>query len=106
MMTTPSPDPAAIGGSFAAPQTGLAPKLGAPQHRPRPLPLFLELLRSETAGEPARTQRALEGLRRYQEAERTASPEPPPAVASVRGASLRDYGGGGGAGAVGAAPRH
>jgi polyhydroxyalkanoate synthase len=69
--------------------------LGAPQHRPRPLPLFLELLRSETAGEPARTARALEGLRRYQEAERSAPPEPPAAMASVRGASLRDYGGAG-----------
>jgi len=39
--------------------------------------------------------RALEGLRRYQEAERTAPPEPPPALAGRLGATLRDYGGGG-----------
>jgi polyhydroxyalkanoate synthase len=83
--------------SFAAPQTGLAPKLDAPQHgrrdSPRPLPLFLDLLRRQTAGEPARLARALEGLRRYQEAERPAAPEPPAAVAELKGASLRDYGG-------------
>jgi len=39
--------------------------------------------------------RALEGLRRYQEAERSAPPEQPPALAERLGASLRDYGGGG-----------
>ena len=43
--------------------SALAPKLAAPQHKPRPLPLFLEMLRSETAAEPARMQRALAGLR-------------------------------------------
>ena len=69
--------------------------LGAPQHRPRPLPLFLELLRSETAGDAARLGRALEGLRRYQEAERTPPPAPPAAIAGVMGATLRDYGGSG-----------
>jgi polyhydroxyalkanoate synthase len=75
--------------------SALAPKLAAPQHKPRPLPLFLELLRSETAAEPARMKRALEGLRQYQEAER-APPRPPmPAVAERLGASLRDYGGSG-----------
>jgi polyhydroxyalkanoate synthase len=87
--------------------SALAPKLSAPQHkpvgpvrdgavdRPRPLPLFLELLRRETAGAPERMVRALEGLRRYQEAERTAPPKPPPALVERLGASLRDYGGGG-----------
>ena len=53
------------------------------------------MLRSETAANPQRMAQALEGLRRYQEAER----EPPrvtaPAVATRLGASLRDYGGSG-----------
>lgn len=53
------------------------------------------MLRSETAGDPARLGRALEGLRRYQEAERAAPAEPPPAVAERLGASVRDYGGDG-----------
>ena len=73
--------------------SALAPKLSAPQHRPRPLPLFLELLRSETAQDAERTKRALEGLRRYQEFPREAPREPMPAVAELRGAALRDYGG-------------
>jgi polyhydroxyalkanoate synthase len=55
--------------------------------------LFLELLRSETAGAPARLVAALEGLRKYQEAVREPPPLPRPAVAEVRGAALRDYGG-------------
>jgi polyhydroxyalkanoate synthase len=76
-------------------QTALTPKLAAPQHKPRPLPLFLELLRSETAASPERMARALAGLRAYQEAERPDPPEPMPAVAQALGASLRDYGGGG-----------
>jgi polyhydroxyalkanoate synthase len=54
--------------------------------------LFLELLRSETAGDAVRMERALAGLRRYQEAERAAAPVPMPAVAEVLGAVLRDYG--------------
>ena len=69
--------------------------LAAPQHRPRPLPLFLALLRSMTEGEPARMQAALAGLRTYQEAERAPPPEPMPAIATARGAGLRDYGGDG-----------
>ena len=73
--------------------SALAPKLSAPQHRPRPLPLFLELLRSETADQPERTKRALEGLRRYQSFPRRATAEPMPAVAVAEGAALRDYGG-------------
>lgn len=53
------------------------------------------MLRSETAAEPARLQTALAGLRRYQEAERAPPPEPMPALAELRGATLRDYGGSG-----------
>lgn len=51
------------------------------------------MLRSETAGDPARLERTLRGLRRYQEADR---PEPlptMPAIAEAHGAMLRDYGG-------------
>lgn len=75
--------------------TALAPKLSAPQHRPRPLPLFLELLRSETAAEPGRAQKALAGLRRYQEFPREPAPALMPALAAADGAALRDYGGDG-----------
>ena len=55
--------------------------------------MFLELLRSETSGEPERMKAALEGLRRYQEAPRNAGMAPKPAVAEASGAALRDYGG-------------
>ena len=57
--------------------------------------MFLALLRSETAGDPERLERALRGLRHFQEADR---PEPlpvMPAVAEAHGAVLRDYGGDG-----------
>jgi polyhydroxyalkanoate synthase len=57
--------------------------------------LFLALLRSETAPQPERMRRALEGLRKYQEAERAAPIPPMPAVAERMGAALRDYGGAG-----------
>lgn len=73
--------------------SALAPKLSAPQHRPRPLPLFLELLRSETAAQPERTRKALEGLRRYQDFPREPVSEVKPAVAEIRGAAVRDHGG-------------
>lgn len=73
--------------------SSLAPNLTAPQQKPRPLTLFLEMLRSETAHDPQRMERALRGLRAYQEATRTPPPEPMPAVAGRRGACLRDYGG-------------
>jgi polyhydroxyalkanoate synthase len=75
--------------------SSLTPKLAAPQHKPRPLLLFLELLRSETAAKPERMQQALAGLRRYQEAPRNAPQPPMPAVAEHLGAALRDYGGSG-----------
>ena len=49
------------------------------------------MLRSETAQDPARLQRALAGLRLYQEAVRQPVATPMPAIAEVHGASLRDY---------------
>src|SRR3569833_2994838 len=95
MTTSSSASEAAIGDSSAVPDSALAPKLAAPQHKPRPLPLFLEMLRSETAAEPVRMKRALEGLRKYQEAAREPARPPMPALAERLGASLRDYGGSG-----------
>ena len=53
------------------------------------------MLRSETAEEPDRMERALRGLRLYQEAERLPPPPLMPAMAEAHGAVLRDYGGDG-----------
>lgn len=73
----------------------VASTVGAAQHRPRPLPLFLSMLRSETDGAPDRLAAALQGLRRYQQAVRPPAPAPMPVVASVGRARVRDYGGDG-----------
>lgn len=59
------------------------------------MPLFLAMLRRETEGAPERLERALAGLRRYQEAPRASPAEPPATLARVLGASVRDYGGSG-----------
>ena len=48
----------------------LAPKHDAPQHRPRPLPLFLDLVRDLARTDPALAAAALAGLERYQQAPR------------------------------------
>ncbi len=69
------------------------PQFFAPQHGPRPLPLFLDMLRSETAADPARTAAALAGLAAYQQAPRPAPPPPMPALATAGRACLRYYGG-------------
>jgi polyhydroxyalkanoate synthase subunit PhaC len=73
----------------------LAPAHAAAQHGPRPLPLFLELLREQTEGDPERRAAALAGLRAYQAAERQPRPAPMPIVARAGRAVLRDYGGSG-----------
>ena len=67
----------------------------APQHGPRPLPLFLAMLRSETAASPERRAAALAGLAAYQAASRTAVDQPMPAIHAAGRARLRDYGGSG-----------
>lgn len=68
----------------------------APQHGPRPLPLFLDMLREETAASPERRDAALAGLRAYQQAERGPARALPAAVFRNGKAGLRDYGGAGG----------
>lgn len=66
-----------------------------PHPGPRPLPLFLDMVRSETAGDPEALAQALAGLRTYQEAPRTAQRPERPVVATVGGACLRAIGGSG-----------
>jgi polyhydroxyalkanoate synthase len=70
------------------------PRDDAPQHAPRPLPLFLSMLRSETAASPARRAAALAGLARYQAAERPAPPPPLPCERRHGRARLIGTGGG------------
>jgi len=77
-----------------APQHGAAPQhQRAAPHSPRPLPLFLELVRQESARDPALARKALAGLDRYADAARIPRDPPPPIVASLGGACLRDHGG-------------
>lgn len=73
----------------------LTPFDDAPQHGPRPLPLFLELLRNETAASPERRAAVLAGLAAYQAAHRPQPRRPMPVVARAGRAVLRDYGGAG-----------
>nr|WP_315379847.1 alpha/beta fold hydrolase [uncultured Sphingomonas sp.] len=57
------------------------------------MPLFLALLRNETAASPERRAAALAGLAAYQRAPRPAPRPEKPIVARARRAVLRDYGG-------------
>lgn len=59
---------------------------------PRPLPLFLDMLRSETEHDPVLRAAALRGLRRYQEAPRIPR-RMKPARRRKGAARLRDHGG-------------
>ncbi len=65
----------------------------APQHGPRPLPLFLDLLARETADAPERAAAALAGLRAYQVARRPRMLRLPAARHRRGRVRLRDYGG-------------
>lgn len=67
----------------------------APQHGPRPLPLFLDILRNQTAASPEEARAVLHGLRAYQEAPRPQPRSPAPIVAAAGRATLRDYDGAG-----------
>ncbi len=71
----------------------LSPFDAASQHGPRPLPLFLDMLREQTAASPERRAAALAGLRAYQEAPRGRPRKPMPARYRKGKARLRDYGG-------------
>ena len=73
----------------------LLPEHSAPQHEraPRPLPLFLELVRQAAGEDAALARDALAGLRAYEAAQRPPREPPKPEVARVGGASLRDHGG-------------
>ncbi len=63
------------------------------QHGPRPLPLFLDMLRSETAANPESFNAAMAGLRTYQQAERPPARPAARALRHVGRVCLRDYGG-------------
>ena len=71
----------------------LTASLDAPQHGPRPLPLFLEMLRSETEGASERRAAALAGLAAFQAAPRPAARDLPAPVDAEGRVLLRDYGG-------------
>lgn len=75
----------------------LAPPDTAPQHEwaPRPLPLFLDLVRRAGERTPEVAAKALRGLAAYQRAPRETAQRERPILATVRGASLRGCGGSG-----------
>src|SRR5438874_3460145 len=63
------------------------------EHAPRPLPLFLELVRQVSERDPELARDALVGLRAYESAPRRPRPAPKPEIARTGGACLRDHGG-------------
>jgi polyhydroxyalkanoate synthase len=73
----------------------LLPVDRALQHEraPRPLPLFLDLVRQVSESDPELARAALVGLDAYEAAPRTERPPPKPDVGRVAGAALRDHGG-------------
>ncbi|MCA1654235.1 MAG: alpha/beta fold hydrolase [Sphingomicrobium sp.] len=75
----------------------LAPGHAAPQHgrAPRPLPLFLELVRMVGEENPTLARQALEGLSRYEYVVRGEQQPLRPVAATAGGAMLRDHGGAG-----------
>jgi polyhydroxyalkanoate synthase len=79
------------------PGDGLAPANAAPQHgpAPRPLPLFLELVRLKAKDDPQLARAALDGLAKYAAANRSEPRPLRPIAAQVGGAALRDHGGSG-----------
>ena len=64
-------------------------------HAPRPLPLFLELVRMASQSDPQMAAKALEGLARYEQAERAGDRPERPVIARLGPATLRDCGGDG-----------
>jgi polyhydroxyalkanoate synthase len=74
---------------------GLLPEHSALQHErsPRPLPLFLELVREMSDSDPDLARDALTGLRAYENAARIPRPAPKPEITRVNGSRIRDHGG-------------
>ncbi|WP_416464185.1 alpha/beta hydrolase [Sphingomonas sp. VDB2] len=64
----------------------------APQHGPRPLPLFLNILWRETQDDPELRRRAFAGLRKYQDAARPPAPPPARCVTTAGPARLLQHG--------------
>ncbi len=75
----------------------VTPPDSAPQQSraPRPLPLFLELVRQASRDDPALARRTLAGLEAYERASRPPARAERPAIARIGGTALRDYGGDG-----------
>lgn len=69
------------------------PKHDAPQHGPRPLPLFLSLVDKITENDTELRTLTLEGLRRYQAADRSPPRPEAPIFATANRAMLRSIGG-------------
>ncbi len=65
------------------------------RHAPRPLPLFLQLVRVASESDPELGRAALHGLALYEQAERPRVRPERPVIASVGAAKLRDCGGSG-----------
>jgi polyhydroxyalkanoate synthase subunit PhaC len=80
-----------------SPNEHLLPEHSAPQHEraPRPLPLFLEMVRMVGEREPELARAALEGVAAYAQASRVRERLQRPIAAHVGPAVLRDYGGDG-----------
>lgn len=75
----------------------LAPNPVALQQKygPRPLPLFLELVARECGGDAARVAAVMQGLRRFETAQRLPPRALAPVVANAGRVKLRDFGGSG-----------
>ena len=65
------------------------------KHAPRPLPLFLELVRMVSEREPQLAAKALQGLASYENALRAQPRQPGPVLAQCGAATIRDHGGAG-----------
>jgi polyhydroxyalkanoate synthase len=78
-------------------QHDLLPEHSALQHEraPRPLPLFLELVRKVSETDPELARAALTGLKNYERTTRDSAPPLKPEIARVRGSCIRDHGGSG-----------
>src|SRR5690349_13469007 len=77
------------------PDDHLLPDECAPQHEhaPRPLPLFLDLVRAVGEKDPALARAALEGLTKYSKAARPPLRSPRKIAARIGPATLHDFGG-------------